>query len=143
MPKLQDSSKQQDVSCNWELCYLHLIDHIRISSLTSNLWLPSNTCVNCKLLFGEYHCEICNLWMSSSEQPYHCKECGFCRVGGKNNFKHCKGCGMCIDANLFNNHNCKSGKYMANCPVCYEDLFSSRSATHVRLVFHIRSVSLS
>uniref|UniRef100_A0A7S3QBM3 RING-type domain-containing protein n=1 Tax=Chaetoceros debilis TaxID=122233 RepID=A0A7S3QBM3_9STRA len=90
----------------------------------------TNTCVNCKLLFGEYHCEICNLWMSSSEQPYHCKECGFCRVGGKHNFKHCKGCGMCIDANLFDNHNCKSGKYMANCPVCYEDLFSSRSATH-------------
>lgn len=90
----------------------------------------TNACIKCGVQFGEYHCKICNLWMSAGEKPYHCEECGFCRVGGRENFKHCKGCGMCIDATLFNNHNCKSGKYNANCPVCYEDLFSSRSATH-------------
>jgi RING finger/CHY zinc finger protein 1 len=37
---------------------------------------------------------------------------------------------MCIDAQLFDDHNCKSGKYMSNCPVCQEDLFSSRAASH-------------
>ena len=37
---------------------------------------------------------------------------------------------MCIDALLFEDHNCKSGKYMSNCPVCQEDLFSSRMASH-------------
>ena len=37
---------------------------------------------------------------------------------------------MCIDALLFGDHNCKAGKYMSNCPVCQEDLFSSRSASH-------------
>lgn len=68
--------------------------------------------------------------MSASEEPYHCYECGFCRVGGRGNFKHCADCGMCIDITLFSDHNCKSGKYMSNCPVCQEDLFSSRSATH-------------
>jgi RING finger/CHY zinc finger protein 1 len=68
--------------------------------------------------------------MSADEDPYHCAECGFCRVGGRENFRHCQDCGMCIDALLFDDHNCKSGKYMSNCPVCQEDLFSSRMASH-------------
>ena len=68
--------------------------------------------------------------MSGKESPYHCHDCGFCRVGGRENFRHCDDCGMCIDALLFDDHNCKVGKYMSNCPVCQEDLFSSRYASH-------------
>lgn len=94
------------------------------------LFLSSNSCIECKIKFGEYHCIICNLWMSDNEDPYHCLDCGFCRVGGRENFRHCHDCGMCIDTLLFDNHNCKAGKYMSNCPVCQEDLFSSRSASH-------------
>jgi RING finger/CHY zinc finger protein 1 len=90
----------------------------------------TNNCRACGIQFGEYHCVTCNLWMSDTESPYHCSDCGFCRVGGRENFKHCFDCGMCIDATLFNDHNCKLGKYMSNCPVCQEDLFSSRSASH-------------
>ena len=37
---------------------------------------------------------------------------------------------MCIDVSLFGEHNCKVGRYMQNCPICQEDLFSSRSASH-------------
>ena len=37
---------------------------------------------------------------------------------------------VCIDRNLFENHNCKAGKYQSDCPVCQEYLFSSRSASH-------------
>lgn len=69
--------------------------------------------------------------MSSEDAPYHCADCGFCRVGGRENYRHCQGCGMCIDVVLFEEHNCSAGKYMSNCPVCYEDLFSSRMLTHV------------
>jgi len=90
----------------------------------------TDKCIKCGVTFGEYHCNICNLWMSAEEEPYHCSDCGFCRVGGRENFKHCHDCGMCIDALLFDDHNCKTGKYMSNCPVCQEDLFSSRSASH-------------
>ena len=90
----------------------------------------SNNCISCGVQFGEYHCAICNLWMTAEERPYHCAECGFCRVGGAENFRHCNDCGMCIDASLFAQHNCKVGKYMQNCPICQEDLFSSRSASH-------------
>lgn len=84
----------------------------------------------CHVKFGEYHCSTCNLWMSNKDSPYHCSDCGFCRVGGRENFRHCHDCGMCIDAVLFSDHNCKSGKYMSNCPICQEGLFSSRHASH-------------
>lgn len=90
----------------------------------------SNFCVSCHIQFGEYHCAICNLWMNNEERPYHCPDCGFCRVGGGENFRHCQDCGMCIDKELFKDHNCQVGKYMSNCPVCQEDLFSSRDASH-------------
>lgn len=66
----------------------------------------------------------------SEKEPYHCHDCGICRIGGEENFKHCNKCGMCIDKLLFNDHNCQDGKYMSKCPVCYEDLFSSRSVCH-------------
>ena len=107
--------------------------------LTSFMTTPSHVIVclfnrnNCKLCgatFGEYHCNICNLWMSNAESPYHCTACGFCRVGGRENFRHCNDCGMCIDILQFDDHNCKAGKYNSKCPVCQEDLFSSRQASH-------------
>lgn len=43
----------------------------------------TNKCLECGIKFGEYHCAICNLWMDSTERPYHCPDCGFCCVGGK------------------------------------------------------------
>jgi RING finger and CHY zinc finger domain-containing protein 1 len=90
----------------------------------------TNQCVTCHVQFGEYNCTTCNLWMSNEERPYHCEHCGFCRVGGAENFQHCHSCGMCIDISLIETHNCKEGKYRSNCPVCQEYLFSSRGASH-------------
>merc|ERR1719410_3397915 len=113
----------------------HKIDRFAIREIICKICLTrqsskTNNCRACNVQFGEYHCSICNLWMSLEEQPYHCKACGFCRLGGSENFKHCFKCGMCIDITAFHDHNCKVGKYMSNCPVCQEDLFSSRSASH-------------
>eukprot|EP00543_Licmophora_paradoxa_P000768 CAMPEP_0202453870 /NCGR_PEP_ID=MMETSP1360-20130828/11744_1 /ASSEMBLY_ACC=CAM_ASM_000848 /TAXON_ID=515479 /ORGANISM="Licmophora paradoxa, Strain CCMP2313" /LENGTH=563 /DNA_ID=CAMNT_0049073063 /DNA_START=341 /DNA_END=2032 /DNA_ORIENTATION=- len=113
----------------------HQIDRFAIDEIICRMCYTrqsskTDNCSNCGVLFGEYHCKVCNLWMSNDEDPYHCLDCGFCRVGGRHNFRHCHDCGMCIDALLFDDHNCKAGKYMSNCPVCQEDLFSSRSASH-------------
>mmetsp|Transcript_506 Transcript_506/g.1024 ORF Transcript_506/g.1024 Transcript_506/m.1024 type:complete len:584 (-) Transcript_506:84-1835(-) len=113
----------------------HLIDRFQIREVICRKCFArqsskSNKCKECGIQFGEYYCSICNLWMAESELPYHCAECGFCRVGGRENFKHCRDCGMCIDRLLFDDHNCKAGKYNSNCPVCQEDLFSSRQASH-------------
>jgi len=115
----------------------HTIDRFRVAQIICRICYTkqsskTNKCVNpsCGVQFGEYHCSICNLWMGNDERPYHCPDCGFCRVGGAENFQHCHDCGMCIDRMLYDNHNCKSGKYKSNCPVCQEFLFSSRSASH-------------
>lgn len=115
----------------------HNIDRFAIQEIVCRICFTrqsskTNICINakCKVKFGEYHCEICNLWLSAAEKPYHCHECGFCRVGGRESFRHCKKCGMCIDVEVFDDHNCDVGKYRVNCPVCCEDLFSSRSHTH-------------
>jgi len=115
----------------------HTIDRFQVAEIICRVCYTkqsskTNKCVNptCGVTFGQYHCNICNLWMGDDEQPYHCPDCGFCRVGGAENFQHCHDCGMCIDRTLYDNHNCKSGKYKSNCPVCQEFLFSSRSASH-------------
>jgi len=113
----------------------HEIDRFAIAEIICRLCYTrqsskTNFCINCHAQFGAYHCNICNLWLSDDESPYHCEKCGFCRVGGRENFRHCDDCGMCIDRLLFDDHNCKAGKYMSNCPVCQEDLFSSRDASH-------------
>jgi Ring finger domain len=68
--------------------------------------------------------------MSDDESPFHCSDCGFCRLGGAENYRHCHDCGVCIDLRLFNSHNCKEGKFKSDCPVCLEYLLTSRSASH-------------
>jgi len=88
----------------------------------------SNVCINCNATFGEYHCGVCNLWMSLSKKPFHCNQCGFCRVGGIESFRHCNECCMCISVSVFDTHQCFRDKYKNNCPVCREDMFSSRQS---------------
>jgi RING finger and CHY zinc finger domain-containing protein 1 len=113
----------------------HNIDRFAIAEVICRMCFTrqsskTNSCVRCSTTFAEYHCSICNLWMQNDERPYHCADCGFCRIGGAENFLHCNSCGMCIDKNLINTHNCRAGKYRSNCPVCQEYLFSSRGASH-------------
>jgi len=99
-----------------------------VCKLCGTRQMASNQCINCKVVFGEYHCSKCNLWMSQSKKPFHCNQCGFCRVGGQENFRHCSECCMCISVNVFETHRCFKDKYKNNCPVCREDMFSSRQS---------------
>ncbi|KAL7530265.1 hypothetical protein ACHAWF_003303 [Thalassiosira exigua] len=88
----------------------------------------TNECRACGVTFAEYHCPKCNIWMALSKRPFHCDECGFCRVGGRENFKHCATCCMCVAASVHATHSCMREKYKNNCPVCREDMFSSRQS---------------
>jgi len=99
-----------------------------VCKLCGTRQMASNQCINCKVVFGEYHCSKCNLWMSQAKKPFHCDQCGFCRVGGQENFRHCSECCMCISVNVFETHRCFKDKYKNNCPVCREDMFSSRQS---------------
>jgi RING finger/CHY zinc finger protein 1 len=63
-----------------------------------------------------------------TKKPFHCTQCGFCRVGGREAFRHCNECCMCISISVFDTHQCFKDKYKNNCPVCREDMFSSRQS---------------
>jgi RING finger and CHY zinc finger domain-containing protein 1 len=68
---------------------------------------------------------LCN---GQAKKPFHCDLCGFCRVGGVESFRHCEQCCMCISVSVFETHQCFKDKYKNNCPVCREDMFSSRQS---------------
>ena len=93
----------------------------------------SNKCQKegCGIEFASYYCGICNLWIggsgAESKKPFHCDKCGICRVGGRENFSHCEECCMCI-RNGITDHQCIKDKYKNMCPVCREDMFSSRQS---------------
>jgi RING finger and CHY zinc finger domain-containing protein 1 len=69
-----------------------------------------------------------SLCLLQSKKPFHCVQCGFCRVGGADSFRHCDECCMCISRSVYNTHQCFKDKYKNNCPVCREDMFSSRQS---------------
>ena len=70
--------------------YLLIDKHLYLITLI----LLRNKCIKCEIQFGEYHCNICNLWMALDKKPFHCDHCGFCRVGGREGFRHCVDCSM-------------------------------------------------
>jgi len=89
----------------------------------------SNRCVNlsCSVTeFAKYYCDKCNLWMGLEKKPFHCEDCGICRVGGREQYRHCSVCSMCIHAEAFETHICFKDKYKNHCPVCREDMHTSR-----------------
>ena len=91
----------------------------------------SNQCICCKKQMGIYYCAICHLHENDERKiPLlkHCSSCGICRIG--KNPMHCNTCNICYpDRSSLENHNCSEAKYHKNCPVCLEDLFSSRNVT--------------
>jgi len=78
--------------------------------------------------FDDYYCDICRMWIGAAREAYHCDGCGICRVGGAANFFHCDACGMCLAAQTRAEHEgtCRADRFHTPCPVCREDLFSSR-----------------
>ncbi|KAF2078360.1 hypothetical protein CYY_000344 [Polysphondylium violaceum] len=94
--------------------------------------LVSNQCINprCETIFARYYCFVCKFYDDTpNKKIFHCQDCGICRVGSRDDFKHCSRCNMCLGVNTFDSHKCMEGTYLNNCPVCMEDLFSSRDST--------------
>ena len=71
--------------------------------------------------------------MSNAKEPFHCDKCGFCRVGGRDNYIHCDKCSMCIEKTAFekNGHMCLKDNFNDVCSICYEDMYSSRQACRI------------
>jgi len=89
------------------------------------------TCKFCNKQLGLYYCDICKfLDDSPNKQIYHCDECGLCRIGSRGDFFHCKKCSACITCKLQEHHECIEDSMKTDCPVCKEDLFTSRSEVY-------------
>lgn len=93
-------------------------------------------CEECSTLFGEYYCSICHLFDKDKKQ-YHCESCGICRIGPKEDFFHCLKCNLCLAMNLQGNHKCIENVSRQNCPICLEDIHTSRVVAHVLPCGHL------
>nr|XP_002131327.1 RING finger and CHY zinc finger domain-containing protein 1 [Ciona intestinalis] len=96
----------------------------------------SNKCRKCGIQFGKYFCSICNLYDDKEKGQFHCDGCGICRVGGKDNFFHCHTCGLCLPLEK-REHKCVEKASRTNCPVCMEDLHTSRENAHIPHCGHL------
>uniref|UniRef100_A0A8D0QYK8 RING finger and CHY zinc finger domain-containing protein 1 n=2 Tax=Sus scrofa TaxID=9823 RepID=A0A8D0QYK8_PIG len=93
-------------------------------------------CEECSTLFGEYYCSICHLFDKDKKQ-YHCENCGICRIGPKEDFFHCLKCNLCLAMNLQGKHKCIENVSRQNCPICLEDIHTSRIVAHVLPCGHL------
>lgn len=84
---------------------------------------PAQECAGCHVVMGAYFCGVCNLFDDVDKGQWHCDQCGICRVGGAGAFIHCDVCNACLKPG----HDCVAGKLSGVCPVCYENLFDSRT----------------
>ncbi|XP_046999021.1 RING finger and CHY zinc finger domain-containing protein 1 isoform X2 [Schistocerca americana] len=94
-------------------------------------------CENCHLRFGKYTCLECKLFDDEEKNQYHCDGCGICRIGGRDRFFHCQKCNMCLPIKLKNRHKCVENVSRANCPVCLEDIHTSRIPCHIPECGHL------
>lgn len=106
----------------------HRIDRFKISEVVcTECNMKQNVqqyCEYCGVCFGKYYCDICHLFDDKEKDQFHCNGCGFCRIGGKDNFVHCNTCNMCIPKSVYDNHKCLN-IVDSSCPICMDDLFTS------------------
>lgn len=95
-------------------------------------------CEKCGVRFGKYTCLICNLFDDEEKNQYHCYGCGICRIGGRDRFFHCEVCNMCLPIQLkIDGHRCVENVSRSNCPVCLEDIHTSRIPCHIPECGHL------
>lgn len=94
-------------------------------------------CDNCGLKFGKYFCYDCKLYDDEDKQQFHCTGCGICRVGGRANYFHCDRCDMCLPNHLQGKHKCVERVSRSNCPVCQEDIHTSRIPSQIPPCNHL------
>jgi len=94
-------------------------------------------CQKCGLQFGQYFCFDCKLYDDEDKQQFHCSGCGICRVGGRSNYFHCHRCDMCLPNHLEGAHKCVEKVSRSNCPVCQEDIHTSRIPSQIPPCNHL------
>ncbi|CAG9813230.1 unnamed protein product [Phaedon cochleariae] len=108
-----------------------------ICSLCDTRQKVQANCVNCNVGFGKYTCLECNLFDDEDKKQFHCGGCGICRIGGADKFFHCPKCNMCLPVQLKEGHKCVENVSRANCPVCLDDIHTSRIPCHIPPCGHL------
>uniref|UniRef100_A0A5F9CVR9 Ring finger and CHY zinc finger domain containing 1 n=1 Tax=Oryctolagus cuniculus TaxID=9986 RepID=A0A5F9CVR9_RABIT len=118
----------------------HQLDRFKVKEVQcincEKIQHAQQTCEECSTLFGEYYCNICHLFDKDKKQ-YHCENCGICRIGPKEDFFHCLKCNLCLAMNLQGKHKCIENVSRQNCPICLEDIHTSRVVAHVLPCGHL------
>ncbi|XP_012515299.1 PREDICTED: RING finger and CHY zinc finger domain-containing protein 1 [Propithecus coquereli] len=118
----------------------HQLDRFKVKEVQcincEKIQHAQQTCEECSTLFGEYYCSICHLFDKDKKQ-YHCENCGICRIGPKEDFFHCLKCNLCLAMNLQGRHKCIENVSRQNCPICLEDIHTSRVVAHVLPCGHL------
>lgn len=75
------------------------------------------------------HIQICRLFDDSEKDIFHCHQCGLCRIGKGHGIDiyHCDKCEACVPLQSKDTHPCVEGALKGSCPICFENLFTSRS----------------
>lgn len=94
-------------------------------------------CAQCGISFGKYACLECSLFDDVDRGQFHCTGCHLCRVGGRDNFRHCDRCGYCMALAQYDGHQCLAEASSRPCPVCLEDIHSSRTVPQVLKCRHM------
>lgn len=126
--------------CHDEAEPTHSLDRKKVEEvecLKCNARGPAEAdCKQCGVVFGSAHfCSVCRLYDDVNKGQFHCEGCGICRVGGREKFEHCNNCGLCLPKS--DGHKCRSDISKTNCPVCMEDLHTSRVAAHIPPCSHL------
>jgi len=112
--------------CKVETMDRHAVDTIRCL-LCQKEQAPGPKCVGCNEEFAKYYCGICKFWNDNPMKGiYHCEKCGICRVGKADDYFHCDNCKGDFPKEAEEGHECTSFGMHSNCPICFEDMFSSR-----------------
>lgn len=118
--------------------------------------LKGNQCKStiCNTIFADYHCNICNLWMSSPNkqeqnedveeiQIYHCDKCEMCLVGDSSSSQHCDECGFCMSLEKYKSHQCRKLPKDTICTICCEPIEHKMQADIQRCghIFHFNCMA--
>ncbi|XP_038129566.1 RING finger and CHY zinc finger domain-containing protein 1 [Cyprinodon tularosa] len=118
----------------------HQMDRFKVREVLCSecetLQKAQKNCQQCHVQFGEYYCDICHLFDKDKKQ-YHCQPCGICRIGPREKYFHCEKCNLCLAQDLRGNHKCVENVSRQNCPVCMEDIHTSRIGAHVLPCGHL------
>ncbi|KAL6466175.1 hypothetical protein MHYP_G00263080 [Metynnis hypsauchen] len=118
----------------------HQMDRFQVKevqcAVCDSIQQAQQVCTSCGVKFGEYYCDICHLFDKNKKQ-YHCQPCGICRIGPREKYFHCLKCNLCLASDLQGKHKCVENVSRQNCPVCMEDIHTSRIGAHVLRCGHL------